>query len=121
MHEAVVVNGVFEHLKSLHYVRKFIDLHAMLHNLFGEYVENYQFMTFVAKKLGVKHVKRFFESAQHWKEKDFKYGIPSSCLLRESKQKINDIWLQNSCKHSKTKHCQNVKSTVSLEVWKFRQ
>ena len=76
-YNTVVVDRVFEYLKSLKDANKYIVLHETLYKYFAEHVADIGFMKFVATKLGIEHSKRFFDSAQSWKANSFIYHTPT--------------------------------------------
>ena len=78
VHEAIISTSLLDYLRNLNNNRKFGELHHMLHKLFGDHTTDTEFMSSVAKKLGITHVKRFFDSAQKWSDINFNYSAPSS-------------------------------------------
>ena len=96
VYEGIVVNGVLDHLNALKASKKYSEMHQLLHKMFGEHTSDIDFMCFLAKKLNINHVQRFFESAEKWRNCDFTKRAPNSVLLQESKQLVYDTWLSNT-------------------------
>ena len=81
-------------LKSLHDSKKYGVFHARFHNLFGEQLEEENFLRWLASKLNIRQ-SRFIDSVNNWKLNEYKERSGRDGIPFEVQKIIYDTWIEN--------------------------
>ena len=94
VYEARVCQALLTELKQLNQSKKYCKFHERLYELFGDQLDEENFLRWIASKLKIRPT-RFIESTKQWKSSNYKEKRGREGLSLESNQLIYDTWLEN--------------------------
>ena len=74
--------------------QKYIVFHEKLHVLFGEQLNNENFLKWIVDKLGIRK-SRFVDTVRRWEAIQYKESRGREDISFKSKQKIYNTWIEN--------------------------
>ena len=109
-----MTESLINNLKKLNKERKFPLFHETLNNIFGDNLENDEFLKWLSGKLDIRH-QRFTKYVIKWRENKFKETRGRQEQI-EIKQKVYDTWLKNAINSTDGRNGRNM---VKLSKRKF--
>ena len=114
-YEAIVVSNLIDYLRDLNQKRLFPKLHETMNSIFKDKMSDENFLKWLAVKLEFRP-SRFCIQVANWRERNFREAMGSKSMPVESKQKIYDIWVENSISSTDARNGRNL---ISISKSKY--
>ena len=94
IYEAKMCQALLNEPSHLHELKRYSVFHEKLHMLFGEQLNEENFLEWIADTLGIRK-SRFLDTVRHWEAIQYKEGRGREGFSFESKQTIYNTWIEN--------------------------